>query len=551
MKILNLTIKNEKEKIIRTINFLENDLFFVYGDVEKPKDKKKTSNSIGKTLLLKMCDYIFGCKYDIKIAKSIIASYILYAEINYNGIKHNVQRKLNENDIILDGSKISLSEYCSKLNINRNFLSHQIQLNSKGSLLGYNKNATQSDYVEFLKLLNLNNLSDLANEYYNLRSKIESLEKTKKELLLIADISEKQLSQEIYMNEKKIKEVSSIIDDANGAIKKLEISENTALLQKEYESINLELKKIQIEISKLTNEEKNLKNFIDDTNKNDVSINSIRKMFSKMQYQVPEMIYKKIEEVEKFYKSVIEDRIKNINSRIVEIESNLNSDNNLKKEYIEKLDTIGKKLSNDGIYQSAINTLNENNKIFSDLKYEQGKLYQLKSVINEISVLSTEISNKHNNLKDFIKINDELINDYKDFIYNIIQSIYDKNVKAYFDINISNYKKGCIPIHVDLSVTGETGEGISEVKKDIIDILLFKYTTLCDVLILDSSCFNGIDPRQVSGLLSIIRNICVENNKQAIVSINKSQIDQDYLLRINENNILRLSEKEKLLFIDF
>ena len=175
----------------------------------------------------------------------------------------------------------------------------------------------------------------------------------------------------------------------------------------------------------------------------------------------------------------------------------------------------------------------------------------MKSVINEISVLSTEISNKHNNLKDFIKINDELINNYKDFIYNIIQSIYDKNVKAYFDINISNYKKGCIPVHVDLNVTGETGEGISEVKKDIIDILLFKYTTLCDVLILDSSCFNGIDPRQVSGLLSIIRNICVENNKQAIVSINKSQIDQDYLLRINENNILRLSEKEKLLFIDF
>lgn len=74
---------------------------------------------------------------------------------------------------------------------------------------------------------------------------------------------------------------------------------------------------------------------------------------------------------------------------------------------------------------------------------------------------------------------------------------------------------------------------------------------MSDILILDSSCFNGIDPRQVSGLLATIKKVCIENNKQAIISINKYQITNDYISNINENNCLNLSEDEKLLYISF
>lgn len=550
MKILNLKIKNDNNEI-RSIDFCENDIFYVFGNVKKPKDKKKTSNSIGKTLALKMCDYVLGCKVDSKIAKSEIGEYTLLAEVFYKEKKYLVKRKLNSKIIFLDDKELELHDYCSYFNINRSLMSRFIQLNSKGSLLGYNRTAIQSDYVDFLTLLNLKELSDSVDYYYDLKTKIDSLEKTKNELLSLIGISEEKLSEELFINEKKVNEVSKLIEQANNSVKSLEISEDTAQLQERYEAINAELKKVQIEISKLYAESNSLKKFIEENNKTQISKKTIEMMFEKARYQVPDMVYKKIEEVEQFYKSVIEDRLNNIYSRFNEIDSTLKLDLKLKDKYVEELDSIGRKIADDGIYQSALNTINENNEIFSNLKFEQGKLNQVKTVSNDLSKLLIDISIKHKEITEIVEKNELMLTKFRDFVYEVVQKIYSRDVNAYFDIHSTKYKKGAIPITVELNISGETGEGISEVKKNIIDILLFKYTIMSDFLILDSACFNGIDPRQVSGLLNIIHNVCEENGKQAIISINKYQITADYLSNINENNSLSLSEDEKLLFKSF
>jgi len=102
-----------------------------------------------------------------------------------------------------------------------------------------------------------------------------------------------------------------------------------------------------------------------------------------------------------------------------------------------------------------------------------------------------------------------------------------------------------------LRIQGEGGEGVMEVKKNIMDILLFKYNTKYDVLILDSSCFNGIDTRQIQGLLSTIESVCKEENKQAIISINKYQLTDEFVKIVEENRAIELSEDDKLLGFDF
>lgn len=548
MKILNLKIKNGEE-IIREMKYLENGVFYVFGNITQPKDTKKTSNSIGKTLALKMCDYVFGCKDDAKLRKTEIKDYHIVAEVLHNNKIHVVERALGSpKTFFLDGREIKLSDYCDFFGIRRNLYSRFIRLNPKGSLLGYNKTEIKSDYVDFLLLLNLKELSKMIDEYYELRTKIENIEKAKKELMALIDIKDNKLSEKIFINEKKIDEISENIAQTNKSILTLEIGEDTAQLQKKYEHINDELKKIQIEISKLTLENAILKKFVDESNNNNISTLSIKKMYEKVQYQVPDMVYKKLEEVELFYESVIKDRINNINNRFCEIKRSLENNENLKRQYIEELDSIGRKIANDGIYQSALNVINENTAIFSELKYEQGKLYQIKELSDDASLASSDISTKHNDIEKVIGNNEELLEKYRNFIYNLVQDIYDKEVTAYFSVYTPDYKKNSLPIHVDLNISGETGEGISEVKKNVIDILLFKFSTASDVLILDSSCFNGIDPRQVSGLLVAIENICLKNNKQAIISINKYQITSDYLKSyIKEDNCLSLSEDDKLL----
>ena len=62
MKILNLKIYNPEREEIRNIDFKTSGASVIYGKIAQQKKKKKTTNSIGKTLLLKFIGYIFGKK---------------------------------------------------------------------------------------------------------------------------------------------------------------------------------------------------------------------------------------------------------------------------------------------------------------------------------------------------------------------------------------------------------------------------------------------------------------------------------------------------------
>ena len=54
MKILKVEIYSPDREKLREVNFNENGLSVIYGDVEKPKKNNEPSNSIGKTILLKV-----------------------------------------------------------------------------------------------------------------------------------------------------------------------------------------------------------------------------------------------------------------------------------------------------------------------------------------------------------------------------------------------------------------------------------------------------------------------------------------------------------------
>lgn len=117
------------------------------------------------------------------------------------------------------------------------------------------------------------------------------------------------------------------------------------------------------------------------------------------------------------------------------------------------------------------------------------------------------------------------------------------------------YKKHKItrPLDIEFNLKGDTGEGVNEVKKNVIDYLIFKYNNMIRLLMQDSACYNGIDPRQVCGLLKNLSESSLEINKQAIISINKYQLgdNKEFINEVIENSSIILSEREKLLKFDF
>lgn len=552
MKILKLTILDQNSKEIRKIDFYKNDISFVYGNVLKPRSKLETINSIGKTLTLKMIDYVFGCNTDNNLCKKGFGKYKILATVFYNEREFFVERSLDGEIINVDGESKKISEYRDMFSIDRNELSKQIILYNKGSLIGFNKNPDKNDYYTYISMLGLEDLSNEIKSYYLIREEINNLEKTKENLLEILKIDAKAIEEEIYINEKNIEELKTKMKQLNKDVDKIQVSKEECELQNEYELISEKIKKNQSAISMLSIELRNLNEYILEVNNNQsLSINEIKKIYEKAYYEVPQMVIKKIEEVECFFCEVIQNRVDTIMKRIKVIESSIEEKEKEKSKLISKMDNIGKILATNEAYKKSIKVLNEYNTIFSEEKFKQGKLFQAKKIIDQLSVASKKQREQYNKIKAKIDESKERLKIYKDYVYDIVKSIYNDSVYAYFNISNGAFRKNSKAVEIDLKIQGEGGEGVTEVKKNIIDILLFKYCSKYSILVLDSSCFNGIDTRQIQGLINCIADICTTLNKQAIIAINKYQLTEEIEKKVLKNKVIELSENDKLFKIDF
>ena len=312
------------------------------------------------------------------------------------------------------------------------------------------------------------------------------------------------------------------------------------------------MKKLQIKYEKNKIESERLHNFIEDSNKVDISTEHILKIYKKTEQEIPNMIKKKLEEVEKFHQKVYEERKEFLEDRIKKINDE-NKNLEIKIEEIsENIDKIGFLISQNKIYQESIELLKKYNDDLNELKFKQGSFSKIKEFEEKINDENKNLEINFEQTKDIRKNYDNVIKEYSDFIYDLVQKIYDENLEVYFDIKIREKHIKNRPVIFDFSLKGDGGEGINEVKKNLIDILIFKYNKILDFFLQDSSCFNGIDTRQVSGLLKEIDKISNETGKQSIIAINKYQLDDEDIIKIVEkNSILTLSENNKLLGIDF
>lgn len=207
MKILNLIISNPNGEKVREIQFEKKGISVIYGKVNKPEDEKETSNSIGKTLLLKFIDYIFGANENAEMVKPKIHKWYLDAVVEYEGTKFNIKRILGKSELIVDGEKYELSEYKERFKIDRKLYNKQVFLTQKSHLISSRSDASLDDYTSLFYLLDLQNLSNELIEYYEIQNKIKELTILEKRVIQFFDgIELSQIEEQIFLIKKAIKE---------------------------------------------------------------------------------------------------------------------------------------------------------------------------------------------------------------------------------------------------------------------------------------------------------------------------------------------------------
>ncbi|PGB70717.1 DUF2326 domain-containing protein [Bacillus wiedmannii] len=555
MKILNLIISNPNGEKVREIQFEKKGISVIYGKVNKPEDEKETSNSIGKTLLLKFIDYIFGANENAEMVKPKIHKWYLDAVVEYEGTKFNIKRILGKSELIVDGEKYELSEYKERFKIDRKLYNKQVFLTQKSHLISSRSDASLDDYTSLFYLLDLQNLSNKLIEYYEIQNKIKELTILEKRVIQFFDgIELSQIEEQIFLIKKAIKEKENELKLLDERITNIQISKEKSEIMDEYADKNYELKLLQVKYQKLNLEYRRLSQSLDDFNKIDISSRDIKKLYERAKFEIPELIKKRLEEVEEFQKNVYSDRKNLTEEKLKKVANSLSTKkkdiNDLENE-IEKLANI---ISQNEIYQESMAIYKEKSMELQNLMYKRGELSKIDGIIKERKDEEDKLATKYSDVKNVYTTYKEKVDKYKNFIYEMVHSIYTDKVEAYFSIQLKNRHKRNRPFAVELNLTGDTGEGVGEVRKLLIDLLILRYNKYLNVLIHDSACFSGIDNRQVSNLIKLGHKIAEETDKQYIISINDYQLnkkDEELMKLINDYTKLELDENDKLLKFGF
>jgi uncharacterized protein YydD (DUF2326 family) len=556
MKILELIIKDNLGVEIRKINFEKNGLFFVFGDIQKRNETTKSSNSLGKTILLKCINYIFGGNDDNGLKKDKVRNYSIEAIVNKNEKNYKIIRKfskLNDKDIIsIDGKNYSLDEYKTYFSIDRKLYNPQILLERKKDLkLTYGGNS--NGVIPYIKLLNFNDLVPVVEETFNLKDNVALFKKYKKQYLPELNKKKNDLQEKIFFTKGKIYKLEKELEEFKKRISKIKTSEIKKEIIEEYNTKNVDFKYKTNLYEQKRNECHRLERFIEESNKNDVSSSDIEKIYAKVNIEIPELVKKNLNDVEEFFKKVYEDRKNTLSNKKGTIENEMNKLKIEIEEYSIELDKLGELISESEVYKETIELYENKKDELTKLKYEEGTLDEAEKMSNQVENDEKTIRDNFEKIRKTLDSYKTLIEKYRNFLNNIIQRLYDGEISLYFDIVRKGVKVDSIPVDLKMSLSKDDGEGVNEVKKNLLDYLIFKYNNYIEILIQDSSCYEGIDPRQISKMFCELEKIAEETNKQVIISINKYQLG-DYEETINfvkNKSVIILSENEKLLKMDF
>lgn len=544
MKILKVEIYSPEHEKLREVEFNENGLSVIYGEVEKPKDNNETSNSIGKTVLLKIINIILGAKNSGKDTIKGLEDYIIKAVVKYKDINYDVDIVIgNSKSYHINDEKYQLAKYKEFFNLNRLMYNKQINLDKrKGLISSISKTPNKDDISAILRLLYLDDIQLIFKKIKKLQENIELINKYNNNYK--DDMS--ALEKEKFTYEMKKKQLDDEINSLNNRIQYLKISKDIDDISIKRSNLDYSIKdkreKYQINDRKIAKYEE----VINDSN-NEITFDEVKRVYNSAKVEIPEMIKKELTEIEMFYDDLIKDKNEIYINQIAELKAkNKTLINEIKNESLE-LDELSKIIAENDSFKEAIKIYDNKSKEKLNIETKISEITGKLSQINSTKEIKGNIDKYYIDLNEKFDLYNSKINSYREFIYNIVEKIYGDERNPYLSINIADgsYKYKALPVKIELSIDGDSGEGIGAAKYLLFDYLIMNYNKYIDILIEDSACFEGIDRRQIANILKEGIELSTNNNKQFIVSLNKYLINnyddiKDYI-------VIKLSESDTLL----
>ena len=415
MKILNVKIFSPKIELLREVSFNEVGLSVIYGDVEKPKKDVETSNSIGKTVLLKIINVIMGAKNSGKDTIKGLDDYIVESQIKIDNTTYNVRLTLGSSkEYYINEIKYSYKKYKEKLGIRRDLYSKQIMLEKRKNLISnISSKGNKEDISVILKLLYLDNIENIFFKIKKIQDNLDLI--TKFNNSYKDDIDD--IQRKLFDYEMKKKLIDNELEELNEKIKKLKLSEEISKVASRRAELdqNIKKKSEKINVNKL--KVSKYSQLIEDSKETSVSALDVQKIYESAKVELPSLVKRKLNEIEQFYLSLSEDKIELYSRQIKELnKENKKLELELKAECYE-LDKLSEIIAENDSVMEAIKIYDNKTKEKLDVESSISELNGKISKISDSKNLKSEIDNNlisldvefENSKKIIDKLSEELI----------------------------------------------------------------------------------------------------------------------------------------------
>ena len=495
-------------------------------------------NSIGKTTLLLIIDYIFGgTTYSSMIdIKKHVGNHNIYFKFIFNDKQYYFCRSFEEGNEVWQCNinydkikKITLKEYmcflAKQYHVDNLDLSFRDAVSIYSRIYGkdnYNEHKPlqfknenyNSSLLRLIKLFNLYLEIKQEEINYNDKKEISSIYKKSQEKQLIPKINNNDYKKNIIDLKKLNEQLKKLEIEANNKLADLDTitAENVINIKKELTSIKRQRTSIMMKIEPL------------DENLN-YKFSICAKEVHELQKYFPNINVKKIEEVESFHNKISAIFSKEIKEEKEKLESLLEEYDRIIDEYEKQIiDLIGNKNLSTAILLSHSQLINKIEK-----KKKENEIYeQMKLAKENEKSARTNLENERNNKLSIVS--NSLNNEIKKINFQIMGE--NNNVPVIKFNNLS----------YSYNTPNDTGTGTAYKGLVIFDLSILKLTNL-PFIIHDSMLFKQISDYSLEKILEIYDS----TSKQIFIALDKPE---SYTLNTNNllinKKIIELSKKNKL-----
>lgn len=572
MRLISLSANKES---FRTINFKEGGISIIAAR-QKTINKKKTYNSVGKSLSIALIHFCLGSNYISDFGKKL-KDWEFYLEFEIGGKSYLSKRLTSlefKNRIFLNDEELALKDFNKKMgslvfNLDetmpyvsfRGLISRFIRPR-KSSYSSYDSHIVKEKPI--IKQMNNSYLLGLELDY--VREKFELREK-QKSILAIKKNWETDPVIKNTMNSSDSDYRNIEINRVELEVKKKKLENNIKnfKLARDYEEVRKRADVLTRKLRDLSNEKALYEISVENIKKSlrmkpDVSSNTIVNFYELAKVQLNDLVKKRLSEVEEFNEKILSNRIKKLSEEKLEFEKKIRKlKERIKKIAIERDEKL-KYISSHGVLEEFVVMNNQ----LSEVKVSLSKINDYKKVLKDYAEKLNELSLAMT--MENIRAN-EYLDDIQVFIDKIIYKFKSLSNEFYNDkpagLTIAvNQGNNFNRFDIEASITSDSGDGVGDVKTFCFDWTLLKVKQNHNVkfIVHDSRITDGLDSRQKATMLEVAYRETELNKFQYIISLNQNAIndieremsEEQFKENITNNIVLELddlSDENKLLGI--